>query len=171
MNWAGWDTSIKPTFDNAVPINPLDALSQDELLLKWDALKADLAKAKEAEMEMRKYIVSRAFPDKHEGTNILELGNGYELKAGIKFNYSLADNKTVENCLDRIALIGNQGSFIAERLVSWKPSFLLTEYRNLQEQEKDGDSTAKAVLTIVHEMLTIKDAAPSLIKAPKGKKK
>ena len=153
--------------------NPLDALSKDELLMQWTKLKQSLASAKEAEMTMRKYIVSRAFPDAEEGTNKQELGNGYTLKAGVKFNYKLADNKIVENCLDRIAMIGNQGSFIAERLVSWSPSFLLTEYRNLQEQAEDKDPTAIEILKIVNqEMLTIEQAAPTLeIIEPKVNKK
>jgi len=64
------------------------------------------------------------------------------------------------------------GPFIADRLVSWKPTFLLTEYRQLCEDEAKGDKFAKSVLNIVNEMLTITEGAPSLeIKEPKVKKK
>lgn len=151
--------------------NPLDRLSRDELLIKWNACKADIEKAKAAEMEMRKYIVSRAFPDKQEGTNTLELGEGYELKANIKFNYNLADNDIVESTLNEIAAVGNEGQFIAERLVSWTPSFLLTEYRKLQEDAEKDSPQAKQILNLVNKMLTIKDVAPTLsIKEPKKKK-
>jgi len=124
------------------------------------------------EMDLRKYIVGRSFPKKIEGTNTKELGNGYQLKASIKYNYNLADNDTVEEKLNKISSLGNMGPFIADRLVSWKPSFLLTEYRQLCEDEAKGDKFAKSVLNIVNEMLTITEAAPSLeIKEPKGKKK
>lgn len=157
------------------PSNPWDAKPQDEVLLEWQRLQQTLAKAKADEMEFRKYVVSRAFPNKQEGTNTLELGNGYELKAQIKFNYKLADNDTVEKCLDKIAKTGNQGPFIADRLVSWTPNFLLTEYRQLQESATNNDpmisGPAKAILKEVEVMLTIDDAAPTLnIKEPKAKK-
>jgi hypothetical protein len=163
MNWSNqWSASSS---------NPWDALSQDNLLVMHLDIKTKLDKLKEEEMELRKYIVNRAFPEKKEGTNTQELGNGYQLKAGIKFNYNLADNETVEKTLDAIAKIGNEGSFIAERLVSWTPNFLLTEYRKLQE-EAPISATAKAILDECNKMLIIKDAAPSLeIKEPKAKKK
>lgn len=164
---------VQPTYADAVPKNPLDAMSQDELLILWNDKKKALEYAKNDEMTMRKYIVGRAFPNATEGVNNLNLGNGYTLKAGVKFNYKLADNKVVESCLDRIALTGNIGPFIAERLVSWTPNFLKTEYTNLQEQAKDGDKTAIDILKIINdEMLTIDKAAPTLeIKEPKSKKK
>jgi hypothetical protein len=149
-----------------------DAMDRDALLMEHQKLKDDIDKLKEKEMELRKYIVDRCFPNKQEGTNTLALGNGYELKAGVKFNYKLAENKIVETCLDKISAIGNQGAFVADRLVSWSPSFLLTEYRNLQEQAKEGDKSAIEILKICSEMLTIDEAAPTLaIKEPKGKKK
>lgn len=150
--------------------NPWDALSQDELLVKHIALKEAVDKAKEAEMELRKYIVNRAFPEKKEGMNTLELGEGYQLKATVKFNYNLADNDTVEKTLDKIAKIGNDGAFIAERLVGWTPSFHLTEYRNLVEAAPSS-AVAQEILAAIGEMLIITDAAPELkIKEPKVKK-
>lgn len=171
MNWPNtWgDAPISPT---PTQFNPWDNLTQDELLMRHEQLKAALTQAKEAEMELRKYIVKRAFPIPQEGTNTLELANGYQLKAGVKFNYKLLENNVVENCLDAIAKVGNQGAFIAERLVSWTPNFLLTEFRELEKQAKEGSFEAKEILKLVNEMLIIDDAAPTLnIKAPKGKDK
>lgn len=157
---------------NPVPSNPYDAMSEDQLLMKHIELKQAIETAKEQEMELRKYIVSRAFPDKHEGMNTKELGAGYQLKAAVKYNYNLADNDTVEKCLEKIASLGNQGPFIADRLVSWKPSFLLTEYRQLQEDAEKGEGFAKACLDAITPMLTITEAAPTLeVKEPKAKKK
>jgi hypothetical protein len=174
LNWSNsppaTDKTPIVTKGETAPSNPLDAKSQDELLVLWQAKKDALAKAKDDEMDLRKYIVSRAFPQAAEGTNTVELGNGYALKAVVKFNYNLADNDTVERTLDKIAKIGNQGAFIAERLVSWTPSFKLTEYRNLVEA---GPVSAEAqeILAAIGEMLVINDAAPTLeIKEPRKKK-
>jgi hypothetical protein len=169
MNW------VNPNLAGAswpAPTNPLDSMTEDQLLMLWQDKKAAIEKAKEEEMDLRKYIVKREFPKPHEGTNTKELGQGYQLKAGIKYNYNLADNDTVEDCLNKISKLGNEGSFIADRLVSWKPSFLLTEYRALQESKDKGEKFASEVLDVVNEMLTITEGAPTLeIKEPKAKKK
>jgi hypothetical protein len=147
-------------------------MNEDQLLLLWADKKKAIETAKEEEMELRKYIVKREFPQKVEGTNTKELGNGYQLKAAIKYNYNLADNDTVEDCLNRIAKVDNTGAFIADRLVSWKPSFLLTEYRQLVEDKEKGSKSAENILNIVNQMLTISEGAPTLeIKEPKVKKK
>ena len=69
--------------------NPWDNKSQDEVLMEWERRKKALETAKADEMDFRKYVVSRAFPNKSEGTNTIELGNDYKLKAQIKFNYIL----------------------------------------------------------------------------------
>jgi hypothetical protein len=167
MNWTN-----SANWPSATPTNPLDAMNEDQLLLLWADKKKAIETAKEEEMELRKYIVNREFPQKVEGTNSKDLGQGYVLKANIKYNYNLADNDTVEDCLNRIAKVDNQGSFIADRLVSWKPSFLLTEYRQLVEDKEKGGKSAEAILLIVNQMLTITEGAPELkIVEPKAKKK
>src|SRR5258708_3058030 len=154
------------------PANPWDKLNEDGILMLWADKKKGIEAAKEEEMDLRKYIVKREFPKPNEGTNTKDLGNGYQLKAAIKYNYNLADNDTVEDCLNRIAKLGNEGTFIAERLVSWKPSFLLTEYRQLVEDKEKGEKRAEDILNIVTDMLVITEAAPTLnIVEPKAKKK
>lgn len=164
-----WNTSNSLGWSNS---NPLDTMNEDQLLMLWQQKKQAIEVAKEEEMDLRKYIVNRAFPKKEEGMNTRELGNGYQLKAGIKYNYNLADNDKVEECLNHISALGNEGPFIADRLVSWKPNFLLTEYRALCEAKDKGEQYAIKILNIVNQMLTITEAAPSLeIKEPKGKKK
>lgn len=167
-NYTGpvWPIGINPT-----PSSPYDAMSNDQLLLEWDRLKKNVELAKEAELDLRKYIVKREFPKPNEGINTLELGGGYQLKAGVKYNYNLADNDTVEACLEKISGLGNAGSAIADRLVSWKPHFLLSEFRQLQEDKEKGSKFANDALDLISEMLTITEAAPTLeIKSPKIKK-
>lgn len=155
---------------NPTPATPYDALSNDELLLTWQKAKDAIEAAKAAEMEIRKYIVKREFPQAREGMNNKDLGNGYQLKAGVKFNYNLADNDTVESTLDKLTAMGAAGSAIAERLVSWKPNFLLTEYRQLQEEKEKGSQFAITALSVISEMLTITEGAPTLeIKEPRKK--
>lgn len=151
--------------------DPRDNLDRDALLVLWNDKKQALEYAKNEEMELRRYIVGRAFPSPSEGMNKIELGAGYELKAQIKYNYNLDDNEKVEAGLDKLAKTGNDGSFIAERLVNWHPKFLLTEYRAIEEAAKEGNPLAKERLQIISTFLTITDGAPTLeIKAPKGKK-
>lgn len=147
-------------------------LSPDGILMLWQRTKQALEKAKADEMEIRKTAVKVYVPKPAEGTNTVELGKGYELKAVVKYNYNLdPDNDKVDSALNRIAALGNEGPFIADRLVKWTPSFLLTEYRKLQDDAEAGSEFAKAALKIIGEVLTITDAAPTLtIKEPKVKK-
>ena len=148
--------------------NDFDSMSRDQLLVLWNNLTSTLETVKKNEMELRKYIVAREFPNKKEGINSVQLGNNYVLKTTIKFNYRLDDNKKVEEGLDKIALIGNQGKFIAERLISWKPNLVLKEFRDLQKEVDEGSLEAKEILKIVNSFLTISDATPILtISEPK----
>ncbi len=151
--------------------NPLDAMNEDQLLMLWQQKKLAIETAKVEELDLRKYIVKREFPKADEGMNNKDLGSGYTLKAGIKYNYNLADNDTVEATLDKLSKLGNAGSAISDRLVSWKPNFLLTEYRQLQEEKEKGSQFAVDALNIINGMLTITEAAPTLeIKEPRSKK-
>lgn len=162
--WPNPNTIIPPS------LNPLDQLSQDQLLVKWQETKDAIEVAKAAEMTMRKYIVSRAFPNATEGTNTVELGAGYSLKAVKKFNYNLdTDLEKVEQALDDIAKMGNEGTFLAERLVKFEAKFLLTEYRKLCTD--DATDIQKKIKKRIDQVLTITDASPNLeIKGPKIKK-
>lgn len=147
------------------------SVDRDGVLMLWQKAQQDLADAKTFEMDIRKIAVKLTVTDPHEGMNTVELGNGYKAKAQIKYNYKLAENDTVEKCLDRISKMGNYGAFIADRMVSWTPNFLLSEYRTLQVDAEKGDQVAIDILKITTEMLTISEAAPTLeIKEPAKKK-
>ncbi len=149
--------------------DPRSELSNDQVLQAWDNAKKLLENAKESEIEWRKYAFTRSFPEAKEGTNTVELGNGYALKGVKKLNYKLLDNQIVEKCLDRIAKIGNQGAFIAERLVNWTPSLAVSEWREIEKQDTDE---TKAIYKLVLEMLVIDEGAPTLaIKEPKKGRK
>lgn len=139
--------------------NVYDQYENDSLIMLWQKTKEEADQKKEFEMTLRKEVVKRLFPNKSEGTNTFQLGNGYQLKCVIKQNYKI-DNKNIDGVLDEIAKTGNEGSFIAERLVTWSASISLTEYRELDPKYK----------LIFDKVLTISDAAPVLeIKEPKRK--
>lgn len=155
-----------------LPVTP------DGVLMLWQRVKLAQEAIKEDEMNIRKIAVKVYVPQPREGMNNVDLGNGYTLKAAVKYNYRLdPDNKKVEDALDRVARVSNEAAFIADRLVNWTPNFLLTEYRLLQDQAADTNTdqyskgVARDILKIVSEVLTITDAAPTLeIKEPKAKK-
>lgn len=156
---------------------PVKTPTLDEVLMKWEASKTALATAKETEMSLRKLAVSLGFSEPNEGTNTLELGNGYELKAVVKYNYKLKSPdardtvQAVDDTIDAfIRIAPNEGSFIAERLFKWKVDLSLSEYRNLVE-EAALSKTKKQLLDELNKVLEIGDAAPTLeIKEPKGKR-
>ena len=158
----------KASDDWAFPLN------RDGLLMLHKRAKDNLDFWKEEEMMLRKIAAEVLVPEKTEGTTNVELGNGFKAKVVNKYNYKLnSDNDKIWSCLDKISKVGNQGAFIAERLVLWHPNFLKTEYTTLQEAAESGSEEAKAILKIVNdEMLTITEAAPTLdIVEPKVKKK
>lgn len=167
--------NITNSWPSAVPIslNPWENMNEDALLMLWQQKKDAIEKAKADEMDLRKYIVKREFPKAQEGMNTKPLGDqGYTLAAGVKYNYKLGDNDVVEATLDKLSKLGNAGSAISDRLVSWKPSFLLGEYRQLQEDKEKGSQFAAHALDIINEMLTISEGAPTLeIREPKKSKK
>lgn len=182
MSWGGFEQAPVAPAKIDIPAHIQEALVNNQLPLDQDGLlmlhkkyKEWLDFYKEAEMELRKLTVSVLVPNPtpaNEGVNTVPLGNGYDAKVTLKFNYKLSDdNEQIENVLDEIAAIGNEGTFIAERIVTWKADFHVTEYRSLMEQAEKNNPMAIAILAKVNTILTITDAAPTLaIKEPKSKK-
>ena len=129
----------------------------DKMLLDWKAKKEVLEIAKAEEAEIRAQIVAKVFSEeKLEGTETYELGQGWKLKASKRLNYSL-NNKddATEKALEKLP------DFVADRLVSWKPSLSIREYKQLDNNQRK----------IIDRVLTIKPGMPSLeLVEPKGKK-
>ena len=135
--------------------NFLDEMTTNDLLMNWQKATTDLLLAKEYEMNIRKYIMGRLFPNAKEGTNNFDLGNGYKLTAVVKFNYKFESNDKVQEMIMEFERIGSD---VSARLVKWKPEPSITEYRKLTGQYK----------AIADAAIIITDATPSLeIKAPK----
>lgn len=164
---------LTPELETALTNNLLP-LDKDGMMMLWQRSKAYLDHWKALEMEYRKVTTAMLVPDhnRNEGMNTIELGSGYAAKVGIKMNYKLAsDNDVVWKGLEAIEKLGNEGKFVAERLISWSPNFLLTEYRQLQDDAEKGSDFAKNALKEIEKFMTITEASPTLeIKEPKKKK-
>lgn len=142
---------------------------RDLRLMAWEAAKRAIETAKEAEMTARKAAVDFCFDqERRTGTERIELGNGYEAKAVKKQNHNFvkgADGKTIDlvalrAALAEIATLGNEGPFLAERIVKWSPDLVIGEYNNLAPQYK----------AIIDKVIVTTDGAPMLeIIAPKTK--
>jgi hypothetical protein len=132
------------------------------VMLRWQELKQELEALVLAERLYRTTIFESRFPTAEEGTNRVELGNGYHLKAVAKYNYTLANKENeTERALEAMEKIGNEGAFIADRLVRWSPELSVKEYRSLAPEYK----------AVIDTVLTIKPGMPTLeIEAPKEAK-
>lgn len=156
---------LSPPRDNwhkyaeAMPQDDTDD-SPESLLNQWEAAKDLLDSAKALENRLRKEVIAAIYPDGiEEGANTLELGDGVKLTATGKINYRLdSDTDKVEKVLDKLEKSGPEGKLLADRLVSWKPSLAVGEYRQLDDKHRK----------IVDSVITTSEGAPTLaIKRPK----
>lgn len=135
---------------------PFEQMTRDQQILAWDAAKKELDALKEREMFMRKHIVNsvEGVDTSVVGTQNVDLGNGWKLKAVIKESYKLdTDADKVEDALDALE------DWQADRLVKWTPTMSVSEYKKL-------DPEAKAAIDAV---LTVSMASPTLsLVPPKG---
>lgn len=136
-------------------------LSRDELILVWKEKQATLVKAQLEEISMRNQLLGLCFPGAKEGTENLDLGKGWILKGVFKQNYSLdKDDEKVDKALNRLEKCGDNGKFVAERVVKWKPELSVSEWRKLSPEQQ----------ACIEEVITIKPGQPSLeLVAPKEK--
>lgn len=152
-----WTNTVGPV---ALPQDQYDAL-----IMKWQKSKETLEIAKEEEIALRKQVAEQNLlrvEEKKEGVNTNELGNGYAMKTTVKYNYKLTDdNDKIDAMLDTLEKTGNEGAFLAERLVSWKATLSVSEYKDLDPKYKK----------IVDTVLTITEGTPTVeLKEPKAKK-
>lgn len=125
---------------------------QNKLLNEWKSAKTQLDLLAIREMELRNAVVAAFFQNPDDGTNTTDLPFGWKLKYVKKNNYNLGKNEAVDDALDRIAALGNEGKFIKDRIVGWTPKLMLSEYKIVDAKYK----------AIIDEVLTIKPAAAEL---------
>jgi hypothetical protein len=139
---------------------------RDQLLAKWDEAKKVLDAAKTSEMEARKAVSDYCFPNASEGTNRIELNNGFALKCVAKLNWKIAaPNDQVDKIEEEAAKLGNEGTFLIERIITWTPGFSKSEYKKLDPSLP----THAKVKALVDSVLDITPGAPTLtIEEPKA---
>jgi len=135
-------------------------------LVAWQTLKAKIARECAPliaqEMELRREIMATAFPAAKEGVNNHDLGHGYTLKGTRKVEYSLSNTDDsgwlTDAAVEAIEKLGEDGPFIAERLVTWKPSLSVKEYKALSPT----NPIHIRIRELIDTALTIKDGAPTI---------
>jgi len=130
------------------------------LIAQHEAAKAVLDAAKNSELFARDLVASYAFPvqGRKEGMNNLELGDGRTVKLTHKVNYTLdGDNEAIEKAEDECAEAGNEGSFLAERIITWEAKFSKSEYNKLQAD----NPTHMKVKAAIDKVLKTTNGTPS----------
>lgn len=132
-------------------------MTLDEMLLEQQNA-AKLAKSyTERDKELRAMIYGMAFKGLEDGkTHNQPLGNGYVLKGKRPINYKVDADKA-DAALDELSALGNEGSFVADRLVKWEPKLSVSEYGKLTEAQR----------AIIDKVVTTTPGLPTLeIKEP-----
>lgn len=129
---------------------------KDKLLEDWQAAKVAAAQWKEYEQNLRKYIVEHGGifdKSKESGTENVELGNGYKLKARKSVSYKV-ENKKGEaiQMVQRLAALGEASAYRAKELFRFDAELRVSKYKELNEAEK----------ALVDEIITTKSGMPSL---------
>ncbi|MGE4486336.1 MAG: hypothetical protein AB7C95_00750 [Synergistaceae bacterium] len=115
----------------------------DARIMAWTKAKADLAKAKDREMNLRKSITTELFPSPVEGVNTHELGKGYKIKMTHKLNRTI-DEAALASVLERLPQ--------AEECVKMKPSLAIKKFKALKDEDR----------LIFEECLVTKPGSPTL---------
>jgi hypothetical protein len=121
---------------------------------RWNELQAQLVTIKDQEMKLRREIFAACFPAPTEGTNKLELPEGWTMKATYKLNRSLD-----EAALPAVLAELRKHKVNTEELVSYKPSLSLSAYKKLDPRW----------VAILDQVVTTTPGAPTLeLVAPKS---
>jgi len=139
-------------------------LEQNIKLQSLMALQIQLATVKAEEAELRRALGEELFPNPRDGVNNLELGNGWIAKFTPTTNYKLdTDRDKVAAIETAIANVGNEGSFLADRLIKWKPELSVAEYKKLE-----GESGVQ-IKALVDSVLTTTPGIPKfVVEGPKA---
>lgn len=141
--------------------------NDQQLVAHWQRTQGLAATWKAKESALREEVVRRLFANQVQaGTYNYELGHGYKLKCIKKDTYTPVTkvvnptDVTITQALQKIKDLGNEGEFIATRIVKWKPELSLTEFKQAPENIKQ----------IILDAIVIKPAMPTLeIVEPKKK--
>jgi len=105
---------------------------RDEIILHWQEVKAHLDSCKKQELELRKAIIAQCFSDDQvEGTESIDLGKGWKIKAIKKLSYRCIGTQE-----DIVCAMSALSLDTRSRLISWKASLSTKEYKLLNEAQK-----------------------------------
>jgi hypothetical protein len=144
---------------------------QSQRLMEWDEASKSLAELQELEMKLRKSLVEDGLlfdASKLEGTETIEIGNGYQVKA-TKTQYYNAENKEGQTT-NLVALLPAE---LAQSLVKWQPKISTSVYKNTLAHYLHSLSV-EAKLRIISALtaaITIKPGAPQLELIPPKEEK
>lgn len=135
------------SWTNTLPTtSQMSEAERDQLILSWKAAQDKLAEAKVTEAQLRKKIVD-LFDAKKQGTNKMELGNGYYLKA------SITQTLSVDKDLDKVTkVLGQLDERVVQTFTKWELKVSKPAYDKLLPEEKEK----------LAEIITIKDSAPQV---------
>ncbi len=126
----------------------------------------------------RAEVTALFFPTPVKGTQRQPLASGGNLKLVHGLTYTLGDKELVdptlgekvpvetqvEGVLEAIEQLGNEGPFLAKRLVKWKPELSETEYKLLGDE--NASEAQKEAKKLIDSILTVKPASPQLAFEP-----
>lgn len=114
---------------------------------RWYIMQQQLKDLKEEEAALRLKIYKAAFPEAHEGTNSLQLTEGFVLKAKVTINRNV-DIAAFEALKPKLL----EEHIKVDQLVRFKPDLGVTYYKTLDEEERN----------LVDQFLIIKEGSPAL---------
>lgn len=116
-------------------------------LIEWDALQKELKLLKAKEMLIRKRLFALHFPTPTEGTNSVPLNAGWVLKGKYQIDRDV-DVGALTTMAERL----RAAKINVDKLVQYKPSLVLSEYRTLTAEEQH----------LFDQCLVVKPGSPSL---------
>jgi hypothetical protein len=121
---------------------------RDDLIVTWRQAKYTLDEAKKIELTLRQEIVADCFTeDQVEGTERIELGKGWEIKAVKKMNYRFIGKQE-----EIVSVLGKLPHEVSKRLATWKATLSTREFKLLDNTQNK----------IVSEVIEIKPGTPTL---------
>lgn len=116
-------------------------------LNKWYKMQEELRVLKDEEAALRREIFEAAFPNAKEGTNKLELAEGWVLNATLPINRKV-DLPTFQAMKEQLL----EHHIKVDQIVEFKPELSVKQYRCLTEEE----------LHLVDQFLIISEGSPQM---------
>ena len=128
-NIDGWKVIQEEIKSKLYDVGYFDILQNQ--LSEWWLTTQELKVVKATESTLRKDVFEKAFPNPVEGTNKINLGSGWQLKATYGYNRKVIPDMLFENTEQLINL-----EVPIDMLVKYKPEISVTIYKLLTDEQK-----------------------------------